>query len=72
MIILYKIPMVVMGENETLKGPEDYLKQNGVSVINLDLAVCKDMMGEFILKNPEIWKEELEKVQYKYDPFKSD
>lgn len=61
-ILLYKIPNVVMGENETLKGPEDYLKENGVELINLDLKECKNIMNEFIKKNSEIWDAEIERV----------
>ncbi|MGF7119080.1 nucleoside deaminase [Methanobacterium oryzae] len=62
MIILYKIPKVVMGENETLKGPEDYLTKNGVELINLDLEECKELMREYIRDNGEIWDREIERV----------
>ena len=61
-ILLYKIPKVIMGENETLKGPEDYLKENGVELINLNLKECKNIMNEYIKKNPEIWNAEIERV----------
>jgi cytosine deaminase len=61
-VLLYKIPKVVMGENKTLKGPEDYLKENGVELINLDLKECKDIMAEFIKRNPEIWDAEIDRV----------
>ena len=61
-IILYKIPRVVMGENETLKGPEDYLLMNGVELLNLDLYECKDLIGNYIIKNPDIWDAEIERV----------
>jgi len=61
-ILLYKIPKVIMGENETLKGPEDYLKENGVNLINLNLKECKNIMNEYIKKNPEIWNAEIERV----------
>ncbi len=61
-IILYKIPTVVMGENDTLKGPEQYLKQNGVKLVNMDLDECKNMIGKYIEKNPELWDEEIERV----------
>ncbi len=61
-IILYKIPRVVMGENETLKGPEDYLIMNGVELLNLDLYECKDLIGNYIIKNPDIWDAEIERV----------
>jgi len=61
-ILLYKIPKVVIGENETLKGPEDYLMENGVKLINLNLKECKDIMKDFIKRKPEIWNSELERV----------
>jgi tRNA(Arg) A34 adenosine deaminase TadA len=61
-IILYKIPRVVMGENKTLKGPEEYLIENGVEVINMDLEECKNILENFIQKNPDLWDEEIERV----------
>ncbi len=61
-IILYKIPRVVMGENKTLKGPEEYLIENGIEVINMDLDVCKNILENFIQKNPDLWDEEIERV----------
>ncbi len=61
-ILLYKIPEVVIGENETLAGPENYLKERGVKLINLDLEECKDLMRKYIQKNPEIWEKELERI----------
>jgi tRNA(Arg) A34 adenosine deaminase TadA len=61
-IMLYKIPRVVMGENETLKGPEDYLIKNGVEILNLNLDECKDLIGNYILKNPDLWNAEIERV----------
>ncbi len=62
-IILYKIPRVVMGENETLKGPENYLTVSGVELVNMDLEECKEIIGKFIRKNPDLWDEEIERVQ---------
>lgn len=62
MILLYKIPNVVMGENKTLKGPEKYLTKNGVELINLDLEECKELMREYIKDNHEIWDKEIERV----------
>jgi tRNA(Arg) A34 adenosine deaminase TadA len=61
-IMLYKIPRVVMGENETLKGPEDYLIKNGVEILNLNLDECKYLIGNYILKNPDLWNAEIERV----------
>jgi cytosine/creatinine deaminase len=62
-IMLYKIPRVVMGENETLKGPEDYLVQNGVELRNMDLDECKKLISDYIYKNPEQWNQEIERVE---------
>jgi len=58
-IILYNIPMVFMGENENFKGPEQYLRDNGVKLVNLNLDSCKKMLGRFIEKNPELWNEDI-------------
>ncbi len=63
MILLYKIPRVVIGENITLKGPEEYLIDNGVELINLNLEECKSLLDNYINKNPDIWSEEIERVQ---------
>jgi cytosine/creatinine deaminase len=58
-IILYNIPVVVMGENENFKGPEEYLLDKGVQLINLNLDSCKNMLGNFIEKHPELWNEDI-------------
>jgi len=54
-ILLYKIPQVVIGENENYKGPEKYLEERGVELINLDLDGCKKTLADFIKKNPKTW-----------------
>ena len=58
-ILLYGIPRVVVGENETFMGGEDYLRSRGVEVINLDSPECKALMAEFIERYPEIWNEDI-------------
>ncbi|MBU1233082.1 MAG: nucleoside deaminase [Proteobacteria bacterium] len=60
-VLLYGIPKVVIGENETFKGPEDYLRSRGVELVFIDSQECKDLMAEFIQKNPEIWDEDIGK-----------
>ena len=57
--MLYNIPLVVIGENENFKGPENYLMNNGIDIINLDLVSCKNRMGIFIEKYPQLWKEDI-------------
>ncbi len=58
-ILLYKIPTVVIGENETFQGPEDYAKSRGVKLINLESAECKQIMRDFIRKYPALWNEDI-------------
>ncbi|KAF9646562.1 cytosine deaminase [Thelephora ganbajun] len=58
-IILFGIRRVVMGENTTFVGGEDFLASRGVEIINLDLAECKDLMSKFIDAKPEVWNEDI-------------
>jgi cytosine/creatinine deaminase len=58
-ILLYEIPRVVMGENRTFMGGEDYLRSRGVEVVNLDDPECVAMMDEFIAESPELWNEDI-------------
>jgi len=58
-ILLYKIPQVVIGENRSFQGPEDYLRSRGVELVILDNAECIRMMTEFIAANPEVWNEDI-------------
>ena len=58
-VLLYKIPEVVIGENESFRGPEGYLKERGVDVVNLDLAECKGLMAGYIKEKPREWGEDI-------------
>jgi cytosine/creatinine deaminase len=58
-ILLYGIPRVVIGENRTFYGGEDYLRSRGVEVVVLDDAECVSMMEDFIAANPELWNEDI-------------
>lgn len=58
-ILLYEIPRVVIGENRTFMGGEDYLRSRGVEVVVLDSAECVAMMEDFIAANPELWNEDI-------------
>lgn len=58
-ILLYKIPVVVIGENATFRGPEDHSRACGVELINLDLNECKELMQEFIRRSPALWNEDI-------------
>jgi cytosine deaminase len=58
-ILLYGIPRVVMGENRTFVGGEDYLRSRGVEVVNLDSQECVELMAEFIAGHPDLWNEDI-------------
>ncbi|MEO6348363.1 MAG: nucleoside deaminase [Aquaticitalea sp.] len=58
-IILYGIPKVIIGENQTFLGEEDLLKSRGVEVVVLDNDTCKTMMNDFIKAQPQLWNEDI-------------
>jgi cytosine/creatinine deaminase len=58
-ILLYGIPRVVIGENDTFLGAEDWLEAKGVELVRLDSAECKALMREFIAANPSLWNEDI-------------
>ncbi|MBX3042805.1 MAG: nucleoside deaminase [Candidatus Kapabacteria bacterium] len=58
-IVLYGIPKVVIGENQTYIGEEELLRSRGVEVVNLNNEECKLMMNDFINKFPDIWNEDI-------------
>lgn len=58
-ILLYKIPSVVIGENRTFQGPEDYLRSRGVHLEIEDSSECFQLMQDFIQKNDSLWNEDI-------------
>lgn len=58
-ILLYKIPTVVIGENATFSGPEEYVGSRGVRMVNLDSFECRTMMANFIADHPTLWNEDI-------------
>jgi cytosine deaminase len=58
-ILLYKIPRVVIGENRTFQGPEEYLRTRGVALEIVDNPECVQLMTDFIRENPELWNEDI-------------
>ena len=53
---------VFVGESKTFKGAKRLMLAHGVKVIDLDLDECREMMREFIKKNPSLWKEDIGKL----------
>jgi len=58
-ILLYGIPRVVIGENQTFMGEEDLLRSRGVSVEVVQDPRCVAMMRAFIAAHPELWNEDI-------------
>ena len=58
-ILLYGIPKVVVGENQTFLGEESLLRARGVVVEVLQDARCTGLMRRFIATNPELWSEDI-------------
>lgn len=58
-ILLYGIPHVVIGENRTFRGPEDYVRSRGVVLDVRDDAECVAMMRAFTDARPELWNEDI-------------
>lgn len=58
-ILLYGIPRVIVGENVTFQGPEEYVRSQGVQVEVVQNEECINLMKDFIAKNPELWNEDI-------------
>jgi creatinine deaminase len=61
-ILLYGIPKVIIGENRTFSGPEDYLISRGVELTITDSDECFQLMKSFIRDNPGLWNEDIGKI----------
>ena len=57
--LLYKIPKIVIGENQTFQGPEDYVRQRGVELQIVNDPRCIELMTQFIQNHPELWNEDI-------------
>lgn len=58
-IALYGIPKVVVGENQTFRGEEDWLRSRGVDVQVLQEPSCVHLMQEFMAAEPGLWNEDI-------------
>ncbi|HMS35018.1 MAG TPA: nucleoside deaminase [Ignavibacteria bacterium] len=57
--VQFGIKKVIAGENESFSGAQEFMQSHGIEVINLDLKECKDLMKDFIEKNPKLWFEDI-------------
>lgn len=67
-ILLYRIPIVIAGENRNFRGPEEYLRGRGVDLRIVDSTECVDLMQSFIRNHPELWNEDIGEIDGKSPP----
>lgn len=60
-VLLYRIPRVVIGENQNFRGAEELFRQNGVELSLIDDAECIQLMRDFIREHPDLWNEDIGK-----------
>ena len=58
-VVQFGIKKVYAGESETFSGAKEFMQAHGVEVIDLNLDECKNMMKDFIQKNPKLWNEDI-------------
>lgn len=58
-IVLYRIPRLVIGENRTFAGAEEYMRANGVQIDVLQNQECISLMREFISAHADLWNEDI-------------
>ncbi len=59
MALLYRIPKIVIGENRTFRGPEDYVRSRGVVLEIAEDPECMRLMKEFIRSQSDLWNEDI-------------
>jgi len=58
-ILLYGIPKIVVGENQTFMGEEQLLRSRGVQVDVVQNHTCVELMRDFIANKPQLWNEDI-------------
>lgn len=60
--LLYRIPKIVVGENRTFRGPEEYVRSRGVEVHVINDGQCVELMEQFIASHPGLWYEDIGEI----------
>jgi cytosine/creatinine deaminase len=55
----FGIPTVVVGESVNFQGGIDWLRENGVEVVDLHSPECIHLLAAYIRENPAIWNEDI-------------
>jgi cytosine deaminase len=59
LVVQFKIGTVVVGESRTFQGGIDWLRERGVTVIDLQSTECERLLGDYIAAHPDIWNEDI-------------
>ncbi len=62
-VVQFGIKKVIAGESVTFTGAKEFMESHGLEVIDLDLDECKQLMKDFIEKNPRLWYEDIGKLK---------
>jgi creatinine deaminase len=57
--LLYRIPIVIIGENRNFLGAEDLFRSRGVELVVVDDSECIEMMADFVRQHPDLWNEDI-------------
>ena len=57
--LLYRIPRVIIGENQNFLGAESLFRQNHVELVHLNDARCIELMRQFVAEKPDLWNEDI-------------
>ena len=55
----FHIGTVVVGETHTFSGGLDWLRENGVTIVDLDNRECRELLESYIAEHPEVWNEDI-------------
>lgn len=55
----FHIGTVVVGESRTFRGGIDWLRENGVTIVDLDNSECRELLESYIASHPEVWNEDI-------------
>jgi creatinine deaminase len=55
----FGIPTVIIGESVNFRGGIDWLRENGVDIIDINSAECVQLLADYIRTNPAVWNEDI-------------
>jgi cytosine/creatinine deaminase len=55
----FRFGKVIVGESRTFPGGIEWLRENGIEVIDLDNSACRELLQSYVAEHPEIWNEDI-------------